>query len=285
MVAPLSSSQLAVLAMGGAGGFLRMGVRKINGLENVSSYTGWAVQTPESNGDFEEAMGLLQELERAGLIDFTVNIAFIEASSPFDDIDNLRALPEGDQIGMEFRRNEEGQWVAYFGTKAPHLRFAAAAGDDPRALRLRDLLNLAPDQHTFPLVDVDFSKTEKARLMARLPAAALDPEAQFTEVVLNNRSMLEILLYASKSVRVPEEHLEAGLVEREREALSGLLTIWNSPTEPEGAAVRVQCEGTWFYIAADDPGSKQTLVRLNVLFATTAGRVAGSKPLLTIPAR
>jgi len=284
MVAPMSSSQLSLLAMGGTGGFFRMGVKRINRLENVNSYTGWEATTPGTYDEFEEAMDLLEELEREGLLDVTINIALIEASSPFEELGNMRALPEGEQIGMEFWKNEDGLWLAYYGIKTPHLRLAEAARDDPRAVRLRELLNLSPDQHTFPVIDVDFSKTEKARIMEKRPAAALDPGAEFTEVVLSNRSMMEVLLYASKSVQVPEEHHDAGLVARE-EVATDLFTILNSPTEPVNAAVKVQYKGTWFYIAASDLPSKLTFTRLNVMFATTAGTVPGGQPVLTLPVR
>jgi len=283
MVAPLSSSQLAVLAMGGTGGFFRMGVKRINRLENISSYTGWEATTPATYGEFEEAMDLLEELERDGLLDVAINIVAIEASSPFDELNNLRAVPEAEAMGMEFWKNADGEWVAYYGIKAPHLRLAAAPADDPRVSRLRQLLNLSPDQYTYPVVDVDFSKTEKDRLVAGLPAAALDPTAEFTELVLANRSMMEVLLYASKSVQVPPAHIEAGLVLPEESVLGELFTVRSSTEEPTNVAVKVQHHGSWFYIAANDLKSKMTLGRLNAMFATTAGTVPGSKPVLTLP--
>lgn len=286
MNAPLSSEQLAVLAMGGVGGFLRMGTKRINGLANISAHTGWQAVTPAGYAQFDEAITLAEELEREGLLDLALNIAFIEASAPFEELGNMRALPEGEKIGMEFWKNQDDQWVAYWGASVPHLRFSAAAQNDQRALRLRELWQLNPEQHTFPMVDVDFSKTEKDRRGRNLPAAALDPQAEFTEVVLSNRSMMEVLLYASKSVQVPEAHLAAGLVGREDGALGGgPLTIKSSEVEPDSAAVKALYNGTWFYIAADDLASKLTLLRLNVMFAAAGGSVPGASPVLTLPVR
>ena len=59
MVAPLSAEQLGPLAMSGAGGFFRLGLRRINRLENVSSYTGWNAEEPDSYAEFEEALDLI----------------------------------------------------------------------------------------------------------------------------------------------------------------------------------------------------------------------------------
>jgi hypothetical protein len=284
MNAPLSSSQLSVLAMGGIGGFFRMGVKKINRLENINSYTGWEAVTPATYAQFQEALTLAEELERDGLLDIAIDIVAIEASSPFEKLGNMRALPDGEKIGMEFWQNEDGLWVAYYGIKAPHLRLSGVS-DDPRMIRLRELLNLSPKQHTFPIVDVDFSDTEKKRRASMQPAAAFDPDAEFTELVLSNRSMGEILLYASKSVAVPETHLKAGLATRESPAMGDLLKILSAPAEPENAAVKVQYRGTWFYIAEDDLASKLTFTRLNVLFASTAGTIPGGAPVLSLPVR
>ena len=74
MVAKLSTAQLAPLAMTGAGGYFRLGLSRINGLENVSVYSGWTAEEPASYAEFNEALRIMQELERDGLIDFTYNV-------------------------------------------------------------------------------------------------------------------------------------------------------------------------------------------------------------------
>ena len=77
-----------------------------------------------------------------------------------DELGDMRALPQGEQIGMEFWKNEDDQWVARSEKTVPFLRFAGSSTNDPRALRLRELLNLDPEKFSFPIVDVDFSPTE-----------------------------------------------------------------------------------------------------------------------------
>jgi hypothetical protein len=285
MVAPLSAEQLGPLAMSGAGGFFRLGLRRINRLENVSSYTGWKAEEPASYAEFVEALNLLQALERAGLIDFTYNRVDKQVSSPFDELGDYTSIHEAEQIGMRFYENEDEQWVARVGKKVPYLRFAGSSANDPRALRLREILNLDPDKYSFPIVGVDFSSTERMRIATDQPAAAFDPEANFGEIVIVNRSMFEIMGIASRSVQVPDQHLQAGLVAPDEDVLGDLLSIRSSEIEPTNAAIVVQHKGTWFYIEANDLNSKATFLRLNALFEVTAGRVAGTAPILTIPVK
>lgn len=134
-------------------------------------------------------------------------------------------------------------------------------------------------------MDVDFSPTERIRIATDRPAAAFDPEAKFREIVIVNRSMFEILGIASRSVQVPDEHLQAGLAAADEDVLGDMLTIKNSEEKPANASIAVQHKGTWFYVAANDMNSKATFLRLNALFEVTAGRVAGTDPILTIPVK
>ena len=283
MVAKLSTAQLAPLAMTGVGGYLRLGLSRINGLENVSVYSGWTAEEPASYAEFNEALRIMQELERDGLIDFTYNLTARVASSPFDELGEYSSMPDGEQAGMEFWKNADDQWIARVGKRVPFLRLAGASTNDPRGLRLRELLNLDPQKYSFPIVDVDFSLTEMARIRDGRPAAAFDPEAKFGEIVIVNRSMFEILGIASRSVEVPDEHVQAGTAVADEDVLGDMLTIKSSQEKPASAAVAVQHKGVWFYIAANDLSSKMTLLRLHSLFEVTAGRVSGAEPILTIP--
>ena len=194
----------------------------------------------------------MQALERAGLIDFTYNITTTQVSSPFDELGEHSSIPEAEQIGVLFLRTRTTSGSPASQKTVPYLRFAGSSGNDPRALRLRELLNLDPERYSFPIVDVDFSPTERIRIATDRPAAAFDPEAKFGEIVIVNRSMFEILGIASRSVQVPDQHLQAGLAAPDEDVLGDLLSIRSSESEPTNAAIAVQHKGTWFYIAAND---------------------------------
>jgi len=262
-----------------------LGLRRINRLENVISYTGWNAEEPDSYAEFEEVLNLIHVLERTGLIDFTYNMTTTQISSPFDELGEHSSIPEAFYNGLLFVKNKDDQWVARSEKTVPYLRFSGSSTNDPRPQRLRELLNLDPEKYSFPIVDVDFSPTERNRIVTGRPAAAFDPEAKFGEIVIVNRSMFEILGIASRSVQVPDQHLEAGLAAPDEDVLGDLLSIRSSESEPTDAAIAVQHKGTWFYVAANDLNSKATFVRLNALFEVTAGRVAGTDPILTIPVK
>ena len=42
--------------MQGIGGFFRMGLKRINRVENTSLYTGWIAEEPATYAEFEEAL-------------------------------------------------------------------------------------------------------------------------------------------------------------------------------------------------------------------------------------
>jgi len=284
ILAPLGADQVGVISQAGGGSLqlIALGVKKINGLENLNIYSDSLVHKPDSYDELMEAMELMVELERAGMIDYAYGFVSADASSPFAPLD-ARAIPEGEKIGLEFYTNEDGEYVAKYFTQRLHLRFSKRSGNSEKARRLRQLLRLAPDQFTFPITDADDASIEKKRIFSTDVAAAMDPDAEFREIVLQNRSMLEVMYYASMSIDVPEEHLEAGIVDPAEDALKGLLTIRSSKGRPDNAFIRVRYEGYWYYIAADDLRSRRTFVLLNALFAVTGGTVPGGKPVLTIP--
>ena len=78
-------------------------------------------------------------------------------------------------------------------------------------------------------------------------------------------------------------HLDAGWTLPQESTFGDALTILSSQSEPSDAAVKVEYRGWWFYIPMNDLESKATFTRLNVLFASAAGTVPGSAPLLTLP--
>ena len=285
ILSPLSTDQLNILeaAGGGTRDLLRLASRRVNGLENVA-LRGDEMIMPASYDRFREALELLTALEQRSLVDYAFGYALLEASSPFETLES-RGLADGKQVGLEFYKNDEGKWVGYETKGVLHLRFSKASDKSEKAKRLRELLALDPTQYSFPLVNPTYSRTERRRISNKQPPAALDPDARFTEIVSENRSMLELMYFVAQAVQVPKEHLDAGLALRAEHKLRKLITIRSSKAEPESAAIRVEYKGYWFHIADNDLRSKATFVLLNALFSSTTGRVPGADPILTVPVR
>jgi len=116
-----------------------------------------------------------------------------------------------------------------------------------------------------------------------------------SEVVVQTRSLLEILFFLSHTVEVPVEHEERGLVTVTRGesgerfdwslVVDGLFRVASSRAPPESAFVAVRHRGAWFWIPDDDLDSKSTFMLISQLFQLLAGTETPQGPALTIPVR
>ncbi|MCB9911395.1 MAG: hypothetical protein H6827_00215 [Planctomycetes bacterium] len=146
-------------------------------------------------------------------------------------------------------------------------------------------MNLDPTKYSFGIVDTGNSGKEQLLSESGKMSQVFDPQAKLTEIVLNNRSMMEVLYLASSYVQVPEDQLAKGYV-RARDPVKSdadWFHIKVSSSEPARAWLKVKSYGHWFYIAADDVTTRETFALLDALFASVVGNVPGAKPLLTLP--
>ena len=163
---------------------------------------------------------------------------------------------------------------------------ARQSDNDPRAKRLRELLNLDSTKYSFGIVDTASSGVEQLRSESGKLTQAFDPEVQYAEIVLKNHSVMEILYFASGYVQVPEADLAQKYVSANRERpYTDWLDVRTSQSEPSDAWLKVNYRGSWFYIAADDLKSRTSFTLLDAIFFSVVGNVPGAKPLLTLPVK
>lgn len=112
-----------------------------------------------------------------------------------------------------------------------------------------------------------------------------ESDTNLAEIVVNNRSMMEVLYFASAYVQVPEAELSRGLVRKVGLVDHDWLTVLVSQDEPSDAWLKVKFHGNWFYIAANDLKSRTSFGLLDALFESVVGNVPGAKPLLTVPVK
>ncbi len=111
---------------------------------------------------------------------------------------------------------------------------------------------------------------------------------QGTEILLETRSVAELIKVASAAMEVPADQLQAGvaLPAPPLGLIGDLITIRSSKTEPSDVLVSSHIRGVWYYIPNDDLTSKlyfRLLERLvNARIADTA-RHNRSGPILTLP--
>jgi len=289
LLAPMGADQLTSLAHAGWNPtrVMRVGVKKMNRLRNMDFRVAEGIFTPPTYDEFLEVLQLISELDKGGLIDFAYGVKSSMGAGkiPLDKLD-MSAIPDGLQYGLQFMtRDDPNVFEPLKLFKPLFLRFSKESDNDPRAKRLRELLNLESDKYSFGIVDTASSGKEQLLSESGKLSQVFNPETKMAEIVVNNRSMMEVLYFASSFVQVPEEQISRGLVRGDSMVDPDWLTILVSLNEPSDAWIKVRYDGNWYYIAANDLRSRQNFGLLDALFETTVGNVPGAKPLLTLPVR
>lgn len=288
LLAPMGADQLTALATSGwdPTRILRVGVKKMNRLRNKDFQVDEGIITPPSYDEFLEALNLIRELTREGVIDLAYGVKSSMGGTkfPLQQLDTT-AIPDGLAYGLQFMTRDDPNTVEPLKLFKPlFLRFSKRSDDDPRARRLRELLNLNPKKYSFGIVDTASSGVEQLRSESGQLSQVFE-EKPMDEIVVNNRSMMEVLFFASAFVEVPEAEISRKAVRVGGLVDPNLFTVLNSAYEPSDAWLKVKFRGNWFYIAAGDLNSRASFGMLNALFESVVGNVPGAKPLLTLPVK
>jgi len=284
--APIGTNQLTVLAQSGFDlvDVFTIGARKVNALRNREFSFKDGLLVPPDYDDFLEALRLMKELTRDGLADTThsLNAKYGGVTLPIAQMEP-RGVAEGLSIGQLYLSREPGQATPLQAIKPLHLRFTKQSDDDPRAKRLRELLNLRPDLYSFPILDVTDVSPEGLRSLDGKLAQVFDPDEKLAHIMFTNRSVVEILQLAAAYVSVPQGDIEKGVVRNRDLGSHVMMNVLSSQTEPADAWLKVQYQGTWFYVPSTDLDSRSSFAFLSALFASVVGDVPGAKPVLTLP--
>jgi len=290
LMAPMGADQLTVLAQSGwdPGQVLRIGIKKMNRLRNLEYRVDQGIYQPTDYERFREVLRLIDELNREGLIDLAYGAKSnkVAGNFPREQIDT-RAIPEGQAYGVQFMpRDDPNVFEVLKLSKPLFLRFSSQSDGDLRAKRLRELLSLNPGKYSFGIVDTGNSGAEQFRAESGKVTQAFDSDSDYAEIVLNNRSVMEVLYFASRYVAVPDADLTQKRVSADsRRPDTDWFSILNSASEPSDAWLKVKYRDSWFYIAGDDVRSRASFTLLDALFASVVGNIPGAKPLLTLPVK
>jgi hypothetical protein len=114
------------------------------------------------------------------------------------------------------------------------------------------------------------------------------------QIRMETRPLLGVYYFFAQAVEVPDQHVQESRVIVTKNpdgsrhdwshVVGKLFKVRSSKSEPEDAFLKVKHRGYWFYIADDDPFSKQTYSLLNVMTLLQSGDSEGKSPLLTISA-
>jgi len=289
LLAPMGADQLTALANAGwdTTRVLRVGVKTMNRLRNKEFRVGEGIYTPPEYDAFVEALSLMSELSREVAVDFAYGVKSTVGGGkiPMARMDP-RAIPDGLAYGLQFMtRNDPEVFEPLKLSKPLFLRFSKTSDDNPNARRLRDLLDLDPKKYSFGIVDTGNSGVEQLRSESGSPSQVMEDETELAEIVVNNRSMMEVLLFTSAFVQVPDEQIASGLVEGTVVLDASWLTVLAARAEPRDAFLKLSYHGQWFYIPGNDLTSRVSFGLLDALFESVVGNVPGAKPLLTLPVK
>jgi hypothetical protein len=288
LYAPVGADQLAVLSQSGFNliDVFRIGSRRINVLRNKEFEITSGEFVPDSYDEFLEALILLEELRREDLVDFSFALMsnYGGASFPIAKLD-VRAIPDAYPNKLFFleRSSDPGTIVPRSFSNPLFLRFSLESDRDPRGRRVRDLLKLDPEAYSFPITNTKDVSPELLRTESGELSLVYDSSVALRHIMLNNRSVIEIMRFAAAAIDVPPEDLAAGVVRERSLQDKDYLEVLTSRSEPSKAWLKVEYRGNWYYIASNDLASRTSFSLLNALFASVVGEIPGAKPVLTLP--
>jgi hypothetical protein len=286
--APVGADQLTVLTQAGFGleDVFRIGVQRMNRLRNKEFSFRDGEFVPESYSEFVETIELMEILRKEGLLDFAYALMtnYGGVPVPISQIDT-RSVADGVPIGLLYLSREPGMATPYQVSKPLYLRFTKESDLDPRTKRLRLLLNLDPDLYSFPITNAVDVSPEGIRAVDGKLAQVYEPDVKLAHIALNNRSVINILRFASATVEVPETDIDRGIARPSSTRLDQYLVVRSSAKEPSDAWLKVREGGTWFYIPESDLNARNSFTLLSALFASVVGEVPGGKPVLTLPVK
>jgi len=284
--APIGADQLTVLTQSGFGleEVFRVGVQKMNRLRNREYRVRGGEFIPTNYDEFREAIELLETLRKEGLLDFAYSLMtnYGGVSLPISQIDT-GGVADGLPYSLLYLSREKGMATPYRVSKPLFVRFTKESDRDPRAQRLRLLLNLRPDLYSFPITNTADVSTEGIRAVDGRLAEVFDPDKQLSHIALNNRSVIDVLRFAAATVQVPDADIESGKVRQRRIKLDEYLVVLSTATEPTDAWLKIKQGETWFYIPDTDLNARTSFALLSALFASIVGEVPGATPVLTLP--
>ena len=108
------------------------------------------------------------------------------------------------------------------------------------------------------------------------------------QLVLETRSVIDLIRAIGDSIEVPTKHLDEGIVApsaNTHDELHSFLRIHSSKEPPTKASVATKHRGYWFYINLNDTQSKRAFVLLRTLIGIRLSdpSVSSRTPALTIP--
>jgi hypothetical protein len=289
MVAPVGITALGLMANNGWNleDVLRVMVADMNGLENSPGAEQLIPETPPRPTPFADLSRLMARLrhERALVLASEDSPKAVSPPIPAGRVDGSDFVQAASNR-LEYREAGRSDELVLTRSEVGYrLTLSPAAEGSPELDELRHLLRLAPGR-----LDYEVKRVDVPGGVGLLPL----PDS-LDSIDVRTRTLLEMLGYLSKGVRVPEEHACRGLAAQTVD-VEGVPFDWTVVTRDQfrvcsqkkrpkskEVAVAIEYQGCWYFIPAADKRSKSTLALIQALFNLQLSEPKKGGPVLTLP--
>lgn len=289
LLTPLTTELLRAISAGATfEQFLLMAVNDINDVPNAARSTVMVPTEPDDNAAYRYGVGLLAALYERGALELTAGTS--EDPSSYGSIPAQRLqgrdLVNAAKEGFVFRVVENDQVALRKKETDIVLRIRPAEVNSYEMQEVARIFSLRPGLGAYKI---------KSELAEEDEERHGRPGAELTDTFhLDMRSALQIAMFLSKGVCVPDEHVRTGIAPVTpgpdgvpfdwTNITRGLFFVSSQRHRPRDAEVAVQYRGYWFYITPNDVRSRSILAIFEILFALQESEDNQLAPLLTLPA-
>jgi hypothetical protein len=287
LLAPLSADLFNVVNAGADTELLLlMTINDINDVPNAPRATTLAPRFPDDNSLYLEGVRRLAALRvRDGL---ELSVATTEdadgASDPIPTgLVQGRDLLNAAKDGYVYRTRGEGRMTLVKRERGIILQVRPRFVHSAEMAEFARIFRITPGLSRYHIKS-EFSEPDEHRLPNPLGEDTL---------YLNMRSVLQIMMFLSKGVCVPEEHIRAGVAPVTpgpdgqpfdwTRITAGNFFVASQKHRPRDVEVAVPYRGYWFYIPRNDVNSRAALAILEILFGLQESGGTSIGPLLTLP--
>lgn len=293
LLQPLSAELFSVVNAGANfEQFLLMTVNDMNDVPNAARSIAMIPRGPDDNFEFRRGIQLLSELEQRGAIELTVRK--LEETDDVSDPIPVESIRGSDLVtaakeNYVFRKNDQERMTVHKCEKNLILRVREQDRFSPEMQEFCRIFRLQPGLTTYKIKS-ELSGDHPERNSGLPDEQDIDPG---DTIFVNMRSMLQIGVFLSKGVCVPEEHITSGIAPMTPDGAGqlydwttvtqGLFQVCSSRRRPRKSEIAVKYRGYWFYIASNDVPSRACMAIFEILFAVQESDDIRGGPLLTLP--
>lgn len=288
MLTPLSADLFSVVNAGAnIEQLLLLTINDMNDVPNAPRATTLTPRVPDGNAEFVRGIRILAALRDREATELAIgtNEEREETSDPIPSNSvGGRDVIDAAKEGYVFRSDAAGRSRLLRRQKDLFLKIRAAYVHSPEMEEVARIFRLTPGLSRYR---IDSELSEEATADLEMPLPIKDT------IYLNMRSVLQIMIFLSKGVCVPEEHVRSGIAPMTpgpdgrpfdwTRVTAGNFFVASQKQRPHDAEVAIHYRGYWFSIAAQDVNSRAVLAILELLFALQESEGRAPGPILTLP--